>query len=376
MNPEKMRAHYGKLMYLLQDACSTKIADQIGFNIDLSVKTVYSMLEAGDALELLSHRYLSTATREILPEGRTRSSIQREIKLKEDAKKYLIRTFAAKTRLDKDEIERCLNSIGDNQSFLNSNRGPIDFVLDFLGEHFAPGKEGTEEGGECCLAIYGGKNDARLTHTHERQFMYVLQSLTLWREIINDLFRLWYLAEEDLLDPRNPYKLVDTGQGDNRLQACPRVSKVMHSILYAVQQKTVGVDAGTNGWVGSSVIHLGDTNVPNALMFIDKYNQVSRILNPIVQAVKLVDPHWECVHAGPYLRKAYTTALEAKKTVLADFFRGAFDGSGADNFFEAGSCIDGRLTSAWNWCQHLPEKRFFPLFQLAGFRGFDGEFQA
>lgn len=23
--------------------------------------------------------------------------------------------------------------------------------------------------------------------------------------------------------------------------------------------------------------------------------------------------------------------------------------SGADNFYDAGSCIDGRLTSAWNW---------------------------
>lgn len=33
---------------------------------------------------------------------------------------------------------------------------------------------------------------------------------------------------------------------------------------------------------------------------------------------------------------------------IADFFRFAFDGSGADNFYDAGSCIDGRLTSAWN----------------------------
>lgn len=33
---------------------------------------------------------------------------------------------------------------------------------------------------------------------------------------------------------------------------------------------------------------------------------------------------------------------------LDDFFTHGFDGSGGDNYFDAGSCIDGRLTSAWN----------------------------
>ena len=33
------------------------------------------------------------------------------------------------------------------------------------------------------LAISGGVEGARLTHDHSRQYYYVLQSLTLWREV-------------------------------------------------------------------------------------------------------------------------------------------------------------------------------------------------
>ena len=61
------------------------------------------------------------------------------------------------------------------------------------------------------------------------------------------------------------------------------------------------------------------------------------------------------------------SGIEAR--ILHDFFRGASDGSGADNFFDAGSCIDGRLTSAWNWCSQIESKPFFPAMLLTGFTG-------
>ena len=53
------------------------------------------------------------------------------------------------------------------------------------------------------------------------------------------MFMLWYLAEADLLDSNNQYRLRDTGQGLNRVQNCPRVGRAMQIIL-ARAQKRVG----------------------------------------------------------------------------------------------------------------------------------------
>jgi Protein of unknown function (DUF2009) len=76
-----------------------------------------------------------------------------------------------------------------------------------------------------------------------------------------------------------------------------------------------------------------------------------------------------------FVDNGYGGVEKLRKDILYDFFRSAFDGSGADNFYDAGSCIDGRLTSAWNWCSSLPDNPFYLIFKLTGFTGFDGEWK-
>ncbi|KAI8065673.1 hypothetical protein BC940DRAFT_326861 [Gongronella butleri] len=361
MNPEKMRTAYGKLMYLLSDAMIPEVQEMLGFNCVVPIKTVHSFLKERKGLAVLHDEDLILmATREIIPDGKSRQQIQMDIRRKEKAIESLSRKHQTRI-LPADDIRHCLYSIGDNNAYLRANRDPCEKILKYLERYFDP--EQPETGFD--LGIHAGAQGHRLSHDHATQYIYVKQTLQLWREILNDMFKLWTLADQDLLSSANMYRLTHTGQGLNRVQPCPHVSREMHRTLFRAQKK-----AGK--WIGSSVIHLGDKNVPNALMFIDKYNQVARILNPICITLDQLDQLAANDGLKAYIDRRFQGIDQCRKTILADFFRGAFDGSGADNFYDAGSCIDGRLTSAWNWCSQIENKLYFPVFLFTNFVGFDG----
>ena len=364
MNPEKMRDTYVKLVYLLQDSNEEENQGELEFSPVIPIRTVYQKLKECEAHALLQDEHISLAVQTITPEGKSRSQIQREIKQKEAAIEHLARSYS-NAELPPEDLRQCLYSIGDNNAYLYQARDPVDRMIAFLTELFSAEEPPSAE---LSLAIAQGEKGARLTHNHKRQYDFVLQSLTLWREIANDMFHLWCLAEDDLLRQDNPYEQRDTGQGLQRVQAAPRTSKAVHALLHSVQTKTAG-------WVGSTLIHLGDSNVPNSLLFIDKYSQVEHILNPIIATLDALDGLYKDAHLARWIDRTFGGVQHLRVAILADFFRSAFDGSGADNFFDAGSCIDGRLTSAWNWCSKLREKPFFHIFRLAGFTSFDGQFQ-
>ncbi len=360
MNPEKMRGNYGKLMYLLQDAVQGSIHDDVlGFDCVKHIESVQERLESNGCGAVLRDKDIYIATMEIIPDGKPRHQIDREIKAKEAAQKRISRKYETRG-FDRESILWCLYSISDNNSYVRSNAAPIGEMKCYLKKYFSSDR--VEEG--YSLAIASGAAGARLTHNHERHFNFVLQSLSLWHDIVDDMFHLWCLAEQDLLDTKRTYALKDTGQGLQRVQQSPRIASAMRLAIHHAQQEL-------GSWVGSSVVHLGDTNVPNALTFIDKYTQVPRILAPIVQTLKRIPELAKNPKTAAYFDKAFGGVEKLRKDICYDFFRHGFDGSGADNFFDAGSCIDGRLTSAWNWCSALPDKPFFPVFRLAGWSSFD-----
>lgn len=202
MNPEKMRDSYGKLMYLLMDSQTPAVNEMLEFCCVSPITTVYSKLGECNALAVLSDPLMETATLEIMTHNKDntpipRNTIQKEIKQKERAIEILAARYKSSLISD-EEIKQCLYSIGDNNSFLRSNRDPIDDMIILLKQYFTPEYRGGD--GELSLAISAGRKGARLSHSHERQYYYVLQSLTLWREVHHNMFKLWYLADLDMLD--------------------------------------------------------------------------------------------------------------------------------------------------------------------------------
>lgn len=358
MNPERMRDTFGKLCYMVMDSMLPEVREAMEFDLYKPVKTVQSVLTKAGGLKLLDDPLIIDATAEVRSEGRSRRSINRMIRQKESAIERLASKYATAT-LEKETIRTVLYSIGDFNAYTNKNRLPAIRMLKRLDSF----KEPTSK---YSLGIKYGQNGARLSHNHEKQYLYVKQALALWSVVMRDLVELWAYADDDLFDG-NRYHLADTGQGLNRIKSCPKVYKKMYSILGEVQHQF-------DYWVGIPVIHLGDDAVPNALFFLDKYIQIPSILIPIDDTVRQIPAKAESDHyLLDYIKAQYGTVEDLQLTILCDYFKHGFDGSGADNYYFAGSCVDATSTSSCEFCNRVPKKPYYNFFLLSGHTNFNGE---
>jgi hypothetical protein len=380
-NPNRMRAAYGKMMYMLQDSQSSEKI--LGFSLVRDLRMLTPFLEETGGVGLLRDARIVTATAEGV-----------SVTARQEARSALVAEFTS-DRLSEEDICLALDSVRDANAYLTSNVGPVLSMRHHLRTNFHPDKPegdftlkisasltrralgrfggsgagggfstfGTGYGGLEYAGVREGRDGggAKLTHSHSTQFTFVNQSLSLWAEAMGCMYRLWAAADGDLLSGRASYRLLNTGQGLNRVQSCPSVSAEMRRVLATVKSKC-------GPWVGLSVVHLGDRDVPNALMFIDKYSQIPAMLTPVMRAVEVVDDLMHDSAAAAYINETWGGARQATMVILCDFFKHAFDGSGDDG----GSCIDGRITSTWNWCSRIAKKSYHFIFLEAGFHGFNG----
>jgi hypothetical protein len=270
MNPTKMRETYGKMMFILQD--TVLVGDELGDSFIKKISTVHSYLQNKDKLHLLLDSRVLEATQSI---DNSDGSLSRDDLLAMGAgKAEAARLLKEKYRSDdfsEEDIQLVLDSVSDNEAYLALNARPVERMIHMLTDNFNP-KAPT---GDFSLELRGGGGGGvkstlsnlygysrnyfggghKLLHSHEKQFHFVHQSFLLWHELMKNMPKLWLLADRDLVHER--YRLTDTGQGLHRMQSCPAVSEEMARLLHRVQG-SVG-----QAWVGLSVVHLGDRDVPN-----------------------------------------------------------------------------------------------------------------
>jgi hypothetical protein len=396
-------------MYLMQDAQNPSVAKALGFSLHKDIVLVSSFLKSRGASDLLLDDSLPLAVSPVVEHDRrtgrrlSRSAVASQVASKRSARAAIAARYAgysfvpsasakATPPLTQAEVERVVDSLADAYDVVEANAEPVERMLDLLEKNFDPNKpeknfslELKGEGGGYSAFRYGAgmgslgfgrgsdygssssssNGGAKLSHSHSTQYTFVWQTLRLWIDVQRNMHLLWLSADDDLLSTSSSYQLWNTGQGLNRVQACPKVATIMSRLLSGAQK-----GAGAP-WVGLSVVHLGDRDVPNALVFIDKYTQVPRILTPIVDFVDGVDSLFADEKVQPYVEEQFGDARSLKMKVLSDYFKHGFDGSGDDG----GSCIDGRLTSSWNWTSRIAKKSYYHAFMINGFQGFDGDWK-
>jgi hypothetical protein len=155
----------------------------LSFSCVVPIKTVHVVLEKHNAIDMLRDPLMTTATQEINGEKRSRREIQKDIKAKERAIELLSARYG-RGELEQNDVRQLLYSIGDNHAFLRVNRDPCERMISYLKEYFHPSGSKDKKGRDN-LAIKSGKGGARLSHDHQKQYSFVLQSLTLWREVLH-----------------------------------------------------------------------------------------------------------------------------------------------------------------------------------------------
>lgn len=358
LNPQSHRGEYGKLVMLLQDVQKTSVRRSLGIQSTL----VLPIRAVGEALKNVNCSLMLTDP-DFIDAYLSKHGAEKQAGFTK-----LLERYGAGNPIKTPVVELCLRSIDDVWHFLRSNVEPLQTLRSIVQGEF----ERMEDTSPFNIAITAGRGEARFTHSHRTHCQYVQESLLLWELVQGHILNLWEVAEDDMLvSGGGAYDFVNTGQGYHRLCRAPS-SYVFMSDCVSAAEKQMG------GWVGIKVIHLGDRDVPNPLVFIDKYSVIPLIVRPIVHAIGELrrifsedegHSHGSITYPGlrNLLRAKYHSYEELRLVILSDFFKHAFDGSGDDG----GSCIDGRLTSAWNWCHKLHKKPYYDAFILTGFTGFD-----